>query len=62
MRVIRAEAAREEDPSEAYLLRRQADMLREMWRETRDTSQLLAHYYDGVPRCGGDDESPAQES
>ena len=51
MRAARDEAALAQDRDTAYLLRRRADMLRDMWRETRDTSYLLAHYYRrGRPR------------
>ena len=49
LRMVREEATRMEDPMEAYLLRRRVDILRAMWRDTRDTADLLAHYYDG--RC-----------
>ena len=48
-RTARNEAARAKEPGEAYLLKRREALLREMWREARDTSHLLAHYYDASP-------------
>ena len=48
MRMVRIETERTEDPTEAYLLRQREALLRDMWRETRDISRLLAHYYDGA--------------
>ncbi len=49
LRAARRDAARENDPASAYLLRRRVVMLTEMWRDTRDIGLLLAHYYDGAP-------------
>ena len=50
LREVRAEtvSGRVTDPTSVFLLRRRAAMLREMGRDTRDTADLLAHYYDGA--------------
>ena len=36
----------QEDPEEAFRLRRRIDELSPLWREARELAALTAHYYD----------------
>ena len=43
---LRVRERAQEDPEEAFRLRRRIDELMPLWREARELAALTAHYYD----------------